>query len=99
MRWVAISATFAILALLMLAVSLAFRSADQRQLEEVGVENCLAIESLKKILRPDPFDEAATRLILKDIGIDPESETGQRLLKTSRDQNVSERLELAPKEC
>ena len=62
-------------------------------------ENCLAIEALKKQLRPEPFDLANTKRILTDLNIDPESETGRRLIEQSRSNNAREREQLAPGEC
>ena len=63
------------------------------------IENCLAIEALKAQLRPEPFDLANTKRILTDLNIDPESETGQRLIASSRATNALERARLAPGEC
>ena len=63
------------------------------------IENCLAIEALKAQLRPEPFDLANTKRILVDLNIDPQSETGKRLIESSRATNVRERARLAPEEC
>lgn len=67
------------------------RSADMRA--------CVQIETLKAVVRPDPFDETQARDLLVDLGIDPDSERGQRLLEQGRISNARERRELAPIDC
>ena len=97
------AAAFAIFAVVALGLALAWRSADrtaaEQRLEEGRITNCQAIEALKAQLRPEPFDLANTKRILTDINIDPESDTGKRLIDESRDRNARERKQLAPSDC
>ena len=47
--------------------------------------NCRQIEAVKTQIRDENrFDLEATRRVLRDIGIDPESPAGQRLLDAGR---------------
>lgn len=68
-------------------------------LANVVARNCEQIELLKAQIRPDPFSLAETQMLLRDLGIDPESEQGQRLIALGRMRNLAEREELAPHDC
>jgi hypothetical protein len=80
-----------------LAVSLAWGANDQQELAEVVRQNCVQIEALKAVLRPELFDEAEMRRILSDLALDPA--TTERLIESARRNNARERRELAPLEC
>lgn len=94
-----LAATLAIASMIALGLALSWRSADQEQIERVSRANCEAIEALKQVVRPDPFDLPMVRRLLVDLNIDPQSERGKRLIRQARKANVEEREQLAPGTC
>jgi hypothetical protein len=94
-----LAAALAIAAIIALGVSLAWRSNDQRALAHVARKNCEAIEALKDAVRPEPFNAAETRSLLADIGVDPNSDQGRRILESAERNNARERRALAPSQC
>jgi hypothetical protein len=94
-----LAAALMIVAIAALGLVLVWRSSDQERLASVALKNCLAIENLKAIVRPDPFDALEVRRILADLNIDPDSEHAQRLIENARRDNARERRELAPHTC
>lgn len=95
-----LAAGFAVFALLSLGIVLSWRSADQSRLDENHRANCLAIEEHKAFHREESaFDLAATRTILADLNIDPDSERGQRLIAQARQQAIENQARFASAEC
>jgi len=60
---------------------------------------CREVEELKSHVRPELFNLKATRLTLIDLGIDPYSAKGERLIKGAKQHRQRERAELAPRDC
>lgn len=82
-----------------LAVSLAGVLSRGAALRDTVYRNCVQIETLKAQVRPEPFNEPRTRRLLVDLGIDPGSEAGKRLIREARQRRKEERAELAPGQC
>lgn len=87
------------IAMLVLALAFFWRAHDQEQLRELARSNCEQIEALKAVVRPELFDLVQTRMLLRDLNIDPDSEQGQRLIEQARSTTARERRELAPTPC
>jgi hypothetical protein len=60
---------------------------------------CTEINTLKAVIRPKPFDEEHTKTLLRDLGVNPDSPVGEKLLREGREQREKDRAELAPSGC
>ena len=79
-----------------LTVAFGIRTYEMRQQTS---NICLEVEALKAQIRPEPFNLKSVRLTLIDLGIDPYSAKGERLIKAAKQQRMQGRAELAPRDC
>jgi len=91
-RLVAITAALALVVLLLAAAGVGWSYLERRHL-------CQEVEVLKAQLRPEPFNLKRTQALLRDLGTDPKSERGKRLIRTGRENNRVIRVRLASDSC
>lgn len=91
---------FALVAMVALGLALTWRAADQARLETGRFENCQAIEEHKKFHRQQAaFNLPETRRILRDLGINPDSERGQRIIQSGRQRAARAQARFAATNC